>query len=173
MEVVKSYKPNDNVKIDYLRDNKKKDVKVKLGETKDRNRTFFYNGNGMNGDAFNFKMPPMPNQCLIIQTMFYKYNYNYSYNNHPKLGVKIEDTENDNGAKILSVEEGSAADKAGLKKDDIITEINGEKVTNVDEIRDQLNDTDNKESVKLKAKRNNAEMNFEVKIPKELNNADL
>ncbi len=36
MEVVKSYKPDDNVKIDYLRDNKKKDVKVKLGETKDK-----------------------------------------------------------------------------------------------------------------------------------------
>ena len=53
------------------------------------------------------------------------------------------------------------------------TEINGEKVGNVDEIRDQLNDTDNKESIKLKAKRNNTEMNFEVKIPKEVNNADL
>jgi len=43
----------------------------------------------------------------------------------------------------------------------------------VDEIRDQLNEADDKESVHLKAKRNNADMTFEIKIPKQANSADL
>jgi serine protease Do len=172
IDAVRSYKPDDNVRIDYLRNNKKKDLKVKLGETKDRNRDFFLKdkNHNMNGNGFNFKMPQMPKMPNFPNTY---YNYNFWNKNHPKLGIKIEDTENGSGAKILKVEEGSAADKAGLKKDDVITEINGEKVNNVDEIREQLNEENSKQSLNLKAKRNNAEMNFEVKIPKELNNADL
>jgi serine protease Do len=174
MEVVRSHKPNDNVKIDYLRNDKKKDMKVKLGETKEKNRTFIYKGdNGnMNGNGFNFKMPKMPKMPNLPNT-YYNYNYKLGGNNHPKLGVKIEDTESGDGVKILSVEGGSAADKAGLKKDDIITEINGEKVENVDEAREQLDELNDSESLNLKAKRNNSEMTFEVKIPKQLNSADL
>ena len=40
--------------------NKKKDVNVKLGETKDKNRQYFFKynkQNNMNGNGFNFKMP--------------------------------------------------------------------------------------------------------------------
>ncbi|MEP6927546.1 MAG: PDZ domain-containing protein [Ginsengibacter sp.] len=171
MDAVKFYKPDDNVKIDYIRNHKNKDVKVKLGETKEKNRTFFKETYpGMGGNSFNFKMPRMPKMPNLPNTNF---NYKFWGNNTPKLGVKIEDTENGGGAKILNVEGGSVADKAGLKKDDIITEINGEKVNDVNEIREQLNETSDKESFNLKAKRNNAEMNFEIKIPKQLNSADL
>ena len=171
MEAVKSYKPEDNVKIDYLRNNKKKDLKVKLGETKDKNKEFFFKDKDhMNGNGFKFNMPQMPKMPNFPNTY---YNYNFWNKNHPKLGIKIEDTENGSGVKILNVDEGSAADKAGLKKDDIITEINGEKVDNVDETREQLNEANDKESLNVKATRNNAEMNFEVKFPKELNKADL
>ena len=170
MDGVKSYKPADNVKIDYLRDNQKKDVKVKLGEKKERNKTFFYNDNNNNNGGFNFKMPPMPKMHQFPNNYF---KYKYWNKSTPKLGLKIEDIENNGGAKVLNVEEGSAADKAGLKKDDIITEINGEKVDNVDEIRDQLNEADDKESVHLKAKRNNTDMTFEIKISKQANSADL
>jgi len=173
VETVRSHKPDDNVKIDYLRNNKKKDVNVKLGETKDKNRPYFFKynkQNNMNGNGFNFKMPPMPPMPKMPNTF---YNYKFWNKGNPKLGVKIEDTENGNGAKILNVEEGSAADKAGLKKDDIITEINGEKVNNVDDVREQLNDMNDKETLAIKAKRNNADMNFDVKISKERNSADL
>jgi serine protease Do len=170
MDVVKTYKPADNVKIDYLRNNKKKDLNVKLGEKKDRNRTFVYNYNKDLGNGFNFKMPPMPPMPRMPKTFF---KYKSWSGNTPKLGLKIEDVENDGGVKIVNVEEGSAAEKAGLKKDDVITEVNGEKVSNVDEVRDQVNDTEDKESVSLKAKRNNNEMKFEIKIPKQVNSADL
>ncbi len=171
VDAVRAHKPEDNVRIDYLRNDKKKDVKVKLGETKEQNKAYFFNYDNQNhgGNGFNFKMPPMPPMPKMPRTF---YNYKFWNKNSPKLGIKIEDTENGNGARILNVEAGSAADKAGLKKDDIITDVNGEKVSNVDEIRDQLNDSD-KDNIKVKAKRNNADMDFDVKIPKELNSADL
>ena len=169
MDAVKSHKTSDEVKVYYLRDKKKKDVKAKLGETKRNKKTFIYKnfnpGNGNN--SFNFKTPEMPH----IPNNFY--NFRYNNDSKPKLGLKIEDTENDNGVKIINVEEGSPADKAGLKKDDIITSFNGEKVTSVEELMDQVNDSEDKESLNIKAMRNNSEMNFEVKIPKKLNSADL
>ncbi len=166
MDAVTSYKPDDNVKIDYLRADKKKDLKVKLGETKGRRRTFSFSPD-LNQGGYNFTMPKMPR----IPNNFYRYKF-WSDSN-PKLGVNVEDVANDGGAKILSVEDGSAADKAGLKKDDIITEVNGEKVNNVDEIKEQLSQAGDKESFNVKAKRNNSEMSFEIKIPKKLNSANL
>ena len=172
MDAVKSHKTGDEVKVYYLRDKKKKDIKVKLGETKGNKRTFIYKnfnpGNGNN--SFNFKTPEMHGMPRIPNNF-----HNFSYNNDskPKLGLKIEDTENDNGVKVISVEEGSPADKAGLKKDDIITSFNGEKANSVEELMDQVNDSEDRQSLNIKAMRNNSEMNFEIKIPKKLNSADL
>ena len=80
---------------------------------------------------------------------------------------------NNNGAKILNVAEGSAADKAGLKKDDVITEINGEKVDGVYDLRAELMDAEDKETYTIKVKRNDILMNFDIKIPKSVNSADL
>ncbi len=170
VETIRSHKPKEEVKVYYKRDDKKSDVTVKLGERKESNRTFIFNddkGFGK-GNGYNFKTQQAPKFPDFPNTPFKYWN-----NNHVKLGVKVEDSPTSDGAKIISVEEGSAAEKAGLKKDDIITEMDGEKVTNVDEVRSQLMEVEDKESVNLKAKRNNTEMNFEVKFPKPVNSADL
>ncbi len=166
MEAVQSYKPKDELKVYYKRDGKKNDVKLKLGESKQSNRTFIFNDDkdSRNEDGYNFNMPPMPKVPGFKNQYF-----NWNMNNKVKLGVKVEDTQDNSGAKILNVEEGSAADKAGLKKDDIITEMNGEKVNDVDDVRAGLIDGEDKESFTLKAKRNNMEMNFEVKISRPVN----
>jgi serine protease Do len=170
LETVRSYKPGEEVKVYYKRNDKKGDAKVKLGERKESNRVFtFNNDNGFReGNKYNFKMQKFPKFPDFPNAPFSQLN-----NDNVKLGVKVEDSQDNIGAKILSVEEGSAADKAGLKRDDIITEMGGEKVTNVDEVRSQLMDSGDKESFNLKAKRNNSEINFEIKIPKHVNNADL
>src|SRR6266516_3774717 len=90
-----------------------------------------------------------------------------------RLGLKIEDTENDSGVKITNVEENSVAEKAGLKKDDIITEVDGKIVKDVGEVLDQVRDNQDKTSYTVKAKRNGSDMNFDIKFPKKINNADL
>ena len=171
MDAVKSHKAGDEVKVYYTRDNKKKDAKVKLGETKGNKNISIYKtfGPEMGNNDFNFKMAPMPRMNDNFNNNLFKFRYDRK----PKLGLKIEDTENSNGVKILNVDEGSPADKAGLKKDDIITSVNGEKVNSVEEIMDKVNDSEDHQNLTIKAMRNNSEMNFEVKIPKKLNSANL
>ena len=71
------------------------------------------------------------------------------------------------------MEKGSAADKAGIHKDDIITSLNGEKVNSVDEVRQQLGEFRDGKTLSLKALRNSSEMTFKVKFPKPLKSANL
>jgi len=158
---VQSYKPGDKVAVSFLRDGKDNSATVELG--KNAGSSFTYNldslrdmMNGFNpGNNFNFRMP--------------RQNFDFNFNsNQSKLGLEIEDTEAGNGAKVLEVEQGSAADKAGLKKGDVITEINGQKVNDVNDIRSEMRQSQNKNDYKIKAKRDKNEMNFEVKIPKVL-----
>ena len=169
VDAVTSYKPKDEVKIYYQRGGKSNDVKATLGERK----------NTVNYFSFKNNMPPM-NGPMIKD---FKFNMPFAYNqdepfnkfwmrSNKKIGVRIEDIENDGGAKITNIEEGSAADKAGLKKDDIITEVNGEKVKNVDEVREGISQTD-KDNFTIKAKRGATEMSFDIKIQKKMNSADL
>ena len=61
---------------------------------------------------------------------------------------------------------GSAAEKAGLKEGDIITEMNGEKVSDVNNVRSEMIQAENKNDYKIKVKRDKNEKTFEVKIPK-------
>jgi serine protease Do len=129
---------------------------------------FSFNGDGMppmDGNMmkdFKFEMPPMPRQPFN----------NFWMPQNKKLGVKIEDTDDDKGARISTVEEGSAAEKAGLKKDDVITEVDGDKVNNTDDVREKVLENE-KSSYTVKAKRGTAEMSFEIKIPKKIKSADL
>lgn len=171
-DIVKTYKPGDEVKMDYLRNGKKKEVKVKLGKSSDA-MTFNFNDDSLllNDRNLNYKMKEFSKLHQLNNLS--GSDFNFFNRNQPKLGLRIQDTEDNKGVKILNVEEGSAAEKAGIKKDDIITEVNGEKVNNVDDIRSQLNNAGNKEHYTIKAKRNNADMNFEVKVPKKLKTADF
>ena len=121
----------------------------------------------MSDRSFNFTMPKI---AAIPREPF---AMSWGYGSHGRLGVSIEDADNDNGAKITDVQDGSAADKAGLKDNDIITEVNGKKVKDVSETRKEMAEVKDKNSYNIKAKRNGSEMNFEIKIPKRINKADL
>ncbi|MDB5222559.1 MAG: hypothetical protein JWN83_1226 [Chitinophagaceae bacterium] len=163
MDAVTTYKPKEEVTISYKRDGKAGDVKATLGG-RSFSRTYSFNSNGMND--FNFTMPkiaPMPHQPFTMAWGF----------GRGRLGVRIEDTDNDSGVKITDVDDESAAAKAGLKENDIITEVNGKKVKDVNEVRKELGEVKDKNSYNIKAKRNGSDMNFEIKIPKKINKADL
>ena len=178
IKAVTSHKPGDEVSVSYLRDNKELNTTVKLGEKKAEHRTMIFNGDnpGMDGNMLNNgmtwmpKMQEMPHMPEMPNSYFKFWNSN---DNKPRLGLRIEDTENSSGVKVLEVEKGSAADKAGVRKDDIITSLNGEKVSNVDEVKEHLNESKDAEILNLKALRNNAEINFKVKVPKKLKSANL
>ncbi len=167
-EAVKTYKPNDEVKINFLRNGKKKEIKIPLGKSTDA-MAFNFNVDSLfvNGRNFNFKMPGISRfNNLQGFPLFYD-------RNQPKLGLKIQDTEDANGVKVLDVESGSAAEKAGLKKDDLITEMNGEKINSIAELMSKMAANENKPDYKIKVKRNNSDLNLDVIIPKKLRSANL
>ena len=165
---VQSHQPGDKVDITYLRDGKINSAKIDLGKTPGSG-PMTYNldslknmmGQYFNGSNHNFRIPQMPG------------NQFYLNNNKPKLGIKIEDTEDGNGAKILNIDDGSAAQKAGLKTGDIIKQINGEKINDANDVRSQVMQSQNRNDFKIKVKRGNRDMNFEVHTRKVLNSINL
>jgi serine protease Do len=169
MDVVAEYKPKQEVKISYLRDGKTKDAKAVLGERKDALvRSYSYNGDrgpsqgGTFLKDFKFTMPAMPDMPRGDFFMF----------NRKKLGVRIEDAENHDGAMITKIDSGSVAEKAGLKINDVLTEINGKKVTSVSEARENISHVEKNDFI-VKAKRNGTEMTFNIRMPKKIESADL
>lgn len=156
-DAIGKFKPEDKVKITYLRDGKENTVTATLGKNKPQ--TFVFN----NRD-FNFKMPPDNN--------FRNFNFDYRPGK-PRLGLKIQDMENGSGVKVIDVDDESPAEKAGLKEDDIITEINGGEVKNVDDLRSKIKDLKEGDTYKIKYKREGKTQSVEVKIPKKLKTADL
>lgn len=166
---IQSYKPGDNVTINYLRDGKKKSVKVGLGktpgnvhrlDTQDLRNLMNRFGNGNN---YQYNMPKMPEQ---------NFGFNF-HNNHPRLGLQIQDTKDSSGVKIQKVIPGSPADKAGLKEGDIITQMNGNKVNDVINVMSEINNSENKSDFKIKVLRDKNEMNFDVDIQRPLRTTNV
>lgn len=181
-DVIGSFKPKDEVTIYYKREGKELSSKATLGETSTSFAYSFTTPNGnmrMNtpripGSTFTMPKTPMWNgegmQGLEGLKALEGFN---AFPRQQKLGLKIQDTEEGNGVKVLDTDKDSPAEKAGLKKDDIVTEIGGQKITNTDEAREQLMENAEKSAYTIKAKRNGAEMSFDIKIPKKLKTANL
>ena len=89
------------------------------------------------------------------------------------MGLSVQDTEDGKGVKIIDVDEESNAAKAGLKSDDIITEVEGKAVNSADEVARIIRESKDKTSVKVKLNRSGKTQNVEVKIPRKLKSADL
>lgn len=169
-EAIGKFKVKDEIKVTYKRGtDKEKTVKATLKEAKDSDvRSFSFTT--PEGNIRSLGIPRKPG----IQ-----WNDDHNFNgltiatSRQKLGIKIQDTEEGNGVKILDVEDGSPAATAGIKKDDILTELNGNKVTNTDDAREQLQTNLQNNAYPVKVKRNGTEMTLNVKIPKKLKTTTL
>jgi len=183
-KAVTANKPNDEVKITYLRNGKEKTTKatLKLKVQTDRKVIVMKNMRGDRRPRPGFPPPPFGEDEDIriegngtiggpeSEGMPFRFN---PFPPKQKLGVKIQDTEEGNGVKVIDVAENSVAEKAGVMKDDIITEISGQKINNTDDIRALLSEDEKRESFKIKLMRNGKEMEFEVKPPKKLKTMSL
>ncbi len=186
-DVVTSFKPNEEVTVYFKRDGKEQSAKVTLGERKEsKTMSYSFNGpafSGPDGYGRSFSMPrvqiePRGDMAGDMSPRIWApgSGNNYSFETYPrqqKLGVKIQDTEEGNGVKVLDVDKDSPAEKAGLKKDDVVTEIAGKKITNTDEMREQLMENIEKSTYNIKATRNGNTVSFDIKIPKKLKTANL
>jgi serine protease Do len=91
----------------------------------------------------------------------------------PRIGLQVQDVEEGNGVKVLDVDDETPAAKAGLKENDVITEVNGKELKNVDEFRTASKDLKDGDVLKVKYKRDGKSANTEIKIPKKLKTANL
>ncbi len=182
-ELISEQKPKQSVKISYLRNGKESSVNTMLGEKKSDPMTFAFSS--PKGQMRAFSLPRTPGAPGAPNVEYFNHEGladldelshgygSYSFARQKKIGLKISDTDEGGNVKVIDVEEGSAAEKAGIKKDDVITEIAGKKINNTDEAREQLNPEEAKPAYSVKALRNGTEMNFEIKIPKKLKTANL
>ena len=166
---IKAQKPGDKVTITYLRDKKESKATAQLGRWKG---TTFKTVPDQN---FNFNMDDLHlDQIMPHVQVSPKVRMPYGYQGGgPKLGLSVQDTDDGKGVKILEVDEDSNAAKAGLKEDDVITEINGKAVNSADEVARIVRENKDKTSMMLKLQRSGKTQNIEVKIPRKLKTADL
>ncbi len=178
-ETIKSHKPYDLVKISYLRNGKKKTTNCTLQLKKRVERKITIIKKGTKKDEINelFQMPEITSETIDLSGLAEGLNLDdLSYKlfpNKQKLGIKIQDMEEENGVKVIEVSKNTLGEKSGLMKDDIIIDIAGEKIKNTDDARYQLREVAEKKVYNVKVIRNGKEMMIEIKNPKELKTMDL
>lgn len=152
-------KPEENVAITYVRDGKQTSANITLGKS-DQMRVFSWNAPGKD---FNYDFENN-----------FKRNFLLGWGDKPRLGISVQDTEEGNGVKVLELDdEDSPAAKAGLKEDDVITQVNGKAITSTEDLRESIKDLKKGDTVKITYKRNNQTQTVDVKLPKDLKTMDL
>ncbi|MEQ1676761.1 MAG: PDZ domain-containing protein, partial [Chitinophagaceae bacterium] len=99
-------------------------------------------------------------------------NWNWS-GGSPKLGLSVQDTDDGKGVKVVEVDDESNAAKAGIKEEDIITQLDDKQVNSVDEISKMLREKKDNPTVRFQLTRNGKSQTIEVKMPKKIKTADL
>lgn len=171
-ETIQDHKPGEKVTITYLRDKKEQKVTTELGKWKGA-RAFSLGGAGQN--LYNYQqLEGLKDQLRTIPRDITPHmNWNWSGGSGPKLGVSVQDTEDGKGVNVIEVDEDGNAAKAGIKEDDIITEVDGKAVNSTDEIAKLMKESKEKTSVKVKLLRGGKPETVEVKIPRKLKTTDL
>ena len=161
--IVRKHKPEDKIEITYDRKGKTEKTTVTLGKRKSRTLTLA-------------SPHPVPNLNFDLQDRDFRnfdHNFNFNYNGKPRLGIKAQDTEDGKGVKVLDVDNESAAEKAGIKKDDVITEFDGKKVSTTEDLVNASRESKEKPAVKITFNRGGKSESVEIKTPKKLKTANL
>ena len=170
VETIRAHKPGDEVTIDYLRDGKKKTTKAKL---KSLQMLEEFNSNWEPKELPQFNFDGLRELEFITPHGFNEDRNVFMFRKGPKLGATVQDTEDSKGVTVEEVEADAPAAKSGLQKGDVITEINGSKISNVADARDAIRNAKDKNTWTLKVERAGKPVTIEVKIPKELKKTEL
>ena len=165
-DAIRKHKPGDKVSITYLRDGKSQTATAELTKWKGvRMNTFTVprveGFGGQMGDLSQRFREMMPSET-----------FTYAFG-RPRLGLSIQDTDDGVGVKVLDVDDESAAEKAGIKKDDIIIGVDDTDVKGTEDVLRATRGNQDKTSYKFKVKRGDSTQTIEVKIPRKLKTADL
>jgi len=170
-DIIQDHKPGDKVTVTFIRDKKEQKVTAELGKWKGVSAYSYSDGannfhiEGLEGLKDQLRAMPRGNQN-------YNYNWNWS-GNGPKLGISVQDSEDGKGVNVLDVDDDGNGAKAGIKEEDVITEVDGKAVNSADQIARVVRESKDKTSVKVKLLRKGKPLTVDVKMPKKLKTADL
>lgn len=168
-KLIRSHKPGDKVNVTYLRGGKTQTSSAEL--TKWKGTGVF---NTMPDLDFKLDLGDLEHYKMEMPKARTPYGQNWTFTTGaPKLGLSIQDTDDGKGVKVIEVDNESNAAKAGLKVDDIITEVDGKAVNGADAMAKMIRESREKISVKMTFLRGGKSQTVEVKIPRRLKTADL
>jgi len=127
-------KPETEVTLSIIRDNKEQDVKVTLGEFKVKGAETASSNGSEDGNAKPEKDGKLG---LNLQPLT------------PELGKRLNIPEEIKGILITDVEAGSVADEKGIRKGDVIVEINRQLVSSLEDVRSAINKSGDKSALLL------------------------
>lgn len=180
-------KPEDKVTISYIRSGKTNTLVASLAKNKNTMQYYnFSSPEGQGGPSFDLtpkqyfdpntrKLQPSPRGFSFAIPNFpgMEDMRIAGIENKPKLGISIEDLETGEGVNITSVNENSPAAKGGLKENDIIVQVNDQKIKDVDALKPIIKEAKEGSSFTFQVKRNKELKTIVVKLPKKLKTADL
>ncbi len=156
-EYIRSKKAGDVVNIELIRAGKTEKIKATLGEmrTISRFRTLTMpEERGRNIQIERMIEQPMREVKVEVRTQ------------RPSLGLQVEEQASGKGLKVLEVKPDAPAAKSGLKTGDILEQIDGKAVNNVDDMRSALEK--GAADYRMNIRRNGKHLELKVSIPKPL-----
>ncbi len=150
-KVIGTHQPNDKLSLNYIRDGKQAQTQVTLDKPKEM----------------------VWNDLVLRPDVHFKLDKLRGFGSRPRLGAHIQDTEDTSGVKVLQIDPESPAAAAGLQKDDVITSIDGKKISSIDDAVDVLGDEEDKFTYPITVNRGGQSVTLQVKIPHELKSANL
>lgn len=162
---IKKHKPGDKVTITYLRDKKEQKTTAELTKWKGMGN-FKMDMGDMNWDKIVPKVQSVPRMNMNGQSWTWS-------GGSAKLGLSVQDTDDGKGVKVVGVDDESNAKKAGIKEEDVITELDGKAVNSADEAAKIIRESKDKVSIMVKLNRGGKTQNIEVKMPRKIKTADL
>lgn len=159
IRLVRRTSPGDKVELAVVRDGKERNISVILGKVpRDELR------------ALEF----FPD---LKHPKFKSYRYSLSAFSGSRIGVKVQDlteqlgeyfgVKDGEGVLVTQVDEDGPAYEAGLRAGDVIVEVDGDEIEDIDELRDVISDKEEGDKVKIKVIRDRKPKNFTVEVEEE------
>lgn len=162
-ETIKIKKPTDKVEIVYLREGKTKSTSAILETRKSLSKSSLQSPRSRNREIFIEEM---------IENGIEENGQPADLRNaHPRLGLEIQETEDETGVRIIDVTSGSVGEKSGLKKGDIVLSIDEQKITSVADAKSATRQKN--PAMNFNILREGKPILLEVKMPKILKKATL
>ena len=149
VETVRATEPKSEVKVTVFRGGNSIDMNVTVGRLKLSTGHIFFKGES-------------PHTVKIFRK-----GGGYLGVHLYDLDAELADyfgTEEDGGALILSVVEGSPADEAGLRSGDVIVEMDEETILCADDVRELLSDFEERDEIEIVVLRKHKEQRFKVEL---------